>query len=124
MSYEAKGKLLVKSDEQQISERFRKREFVIEIEDGMYPQQVKFQLTQDRCSLLDDYGLNDEINVHFNLKGRAYQKNSETIYFTNLEAWRIESVATHQVEPPPPVDDIPPPEIMSESDMDSDNLPF
>ena len=122
MSYEAKGKLLVKTDEQQITERFRKREFVIEVEDGMYPQQIKFQLTQDRCALLDEYSVNDDINVHFNLRGRGYQKNGETIYFTNLEAWRIESVATQVA--PPPADDIPPPEIMSDSDIDPDNLPF
>lgn len=124
MSYEAKGKLLVKSDEQQITERFRKREFVIEIEDGMYPQQIKFQLTQDRCSLLDEYDVNDEINVYFNLKGRGYQKNDQTIYYTNLEAWRIEAIATQSSTPQPSVQDIPPPSTIENTDGSLDDLPF
>ncbi len=123
MSFEAKGKLIFKGEEQQITERFRKRELVIEIEDGMYPQQIKFQLTQDRCSLLDEYELNDEINIHFNLRGRAYQKNGETIYFTNLEAWRIESFAAQVA--PSPADDMPPPPMDLGDDQGStDNLPF
>jgi len=123
MSFEAKGKLIFKGEEQQITERFRKRDLVIEMEDGMYPQQIKFQLTQDRCSLLDEYELNDEINVHFNLRGRAYQKNGETIYFTNLEAWRIESIAT-QVAPAPAEDLPPPPADFGDDGGNTDNLPF
>ena len=122
MSYEVKGKLIVKSDEHQITERFKKREFVIDTDtDTDYPQQIKFQLTQDRCSLLDNYDLNDEINVHFNLKGRGYQKNGETIYFTNLEAWKLEKVAGLQ---PEPTQDAPTEVETADTDIDPDNLPF
>lgn len=91
MSYEAKGSLKVVLPSQQVTEKFRKREFVLEIP-GQYPEQIKFQLTQDKCELIDKFSEGDEITVHFNLRGRPYNnKNGETVYFTNLEAWRVEA---------------------------------
>ena len=90
MAYDAQGKLHEIFDEQQVSEKFRKREFVLEIPDGAYTQFIKFQLTQDKCSLLDQYKVGDEVKVAFNLSGKPFTKNGTTMYFTNLGAWRIE----------------------------------
>lgn len=90
-SFEVIGRLYVVSDTQQVKDTFRKRDFVIEIQDGNYPQHIKFQVTQDRCSLLDNLRIGQDIKVLFNLRGRPYQsKSGETVYFTNLEAWRVE----------------------------------
>lgn len=91
MSLESSGKLLEIFDEQQVSEKFKKREFVLEIPDGNYPQQVKFQLSQDKCSLLDQFKVGQEIKVQFNLQGKPFTKNGTTMYFTNLGAWRLEA---------------------------------
>jgi single-strand DNA-binding protein len=90
MSFDVQGKLHEIFDEQQVSEKFRKREFVLEIPDGAYTQFIKFQLTQDKCNLLDQYKLGDEVKVAFNLSGKPFVKNGTTMYFTNLGAWRIE----------------------------------
>ena len=90
MAYDAQGKLHEIFDEQQVSEKFRKREFVLEIPDGAYTQFIKFQLTQDKCSLLDQYKVGDEVKVAFNLSGKPFTKNGTTMYFTNLGAGRIE----------------------------------
>lgn len=94
MSYEATGSILEIFDEQQVSEKFRKREFVIEIPDGNYPQQVKFQATQDKCDMLDNFSAGEEVKVMFNLQGKAFTKNGTTNYFNNLTAWKIESVGS------------------------------
>ena len=93
MSFDIQGKLYEAFDEQQVSDKFKKREFVLEIPDGSYTQYVKFQLTQDKCSLLDQYKAGDEVKVTFNLTGKPFTKNGTTMYFTNLQAWRIESAA-------------------------------
>lgn len=91
-SFEAVGTLHVVFDTQQVKDTFKKREFVIEMQDGQYPQHIKFQLTQDRCALLDNYKVGQEIKVLFNLRGRPFQnKDGQTMYFTNLEAWRLEA---------------------------------
>lgn len=91
MSFDVQGKLHEIFDEQQVSEKFRKREFVLEIPDGAYTQYIKFQLTQDKCNVLDQYKLGDDVKVTFNLSGKPFIKNGTTMYFTNLSAWRIES---------------------------------
>ncbi len=99
MSFEISGKIEEIYEEQQITEKFKKREFVIEIQDGMYPNHIKFQLTQDRCDLIESYNKGDEVQVHFNLKGRPYTKAGKTTYFTNIEAWRVEGATSNSVNP-------------------------
>ncbi|KAA9327459.1 DUF3127 domain-containing protein [Hymenobacter busanensis] len=93
MAYEATGRLHDIMDEQQVSEKFRKREFVLEVIDGQYPEHIKFQLVQDKTALIDQYKVGDEVKVQFNLRGRGFNKNGQMLYFTNLEAWRIEAAA-------------------------------
>ncbi|WP_223650064.1 DUF3127 domain-containing protein [Hymenobacter psoromatis] len=90
MAYDVTGRLHEIFDEQQVSDKFRKREFVLEVQDGQYPEQIKFQLVQDKTALIDPYKMGDEVKVTFNLRGRGFNKNGQMLYFTNLEAWRIE----------------------------------
>lgn len=91
-SYEAVGTLHHLTETQQVKDTFRKREFVLEIQDGNYPQHIKFQVTQDRCSIMDSYKVGQQLKVLFNLRGRPFQnKDGQTVYYTNLEAWKIES---------------------------------
>jgi hypothetical protein len=88
--YQLKGVLKVINDTQVISDRFSKREFVVETQD-MYPQFISFQSTQDKCALLDKYNLGDLVEVSFNLRGREWTSpQGELKYFNSLEAWRIE----------------------------------
>jgi len=126
MSFEIIGKLHKKFDTENKTATFQAREFVIEV-DGTYPQFVKFQLVQDRCTLIDNYNEGDSIKVHFDLRGREWQGK----YFTNLNAWRIETGANQQVTPPaegnsaagefPTLSDAP---SQVSSSMPDDDLPF
>ena len=86
MSFEVAGKLYKIFPEEAKSDRFKVREFVIEIMDGTYPQMVKFQLAQERCQLIDKYSEGDEVTVHFDLRGREWQGK----FFTTLNCWRLE----------------------------------
>lgn len=99
MAYEATGILIVDKGTQQVSEKFRKREFVVEIQDGQYPQVVKFELAQDKCDLLNGFQLQTPVTVSFDLRGRAYDKNGETLYFTTLSAWKIAAAGSGQPAP-------------------------
>ena len=101
--FEVQGKIEVIYDAQQVTDRFKKREFVLEIQNGMYPEYIKMQLTQDRCSLMDGFKVGDVVKASFNLRGRPYNKGGETIYFTNIDAWRIDAVqAAGAAATPPP----------------------
>lgn len=84
-SFEVQGKLHKVFPSENKSGSFQAREFVIEVESGQYSQLIKFQLTQDRCDLIDSYSEGEEIQVHFDLRGREWDGK----YFTNLNAWRL-----------------------------------
>lgn len=103
MSFEVTGKLINIEKTQNISDSFKKRDFVIEVENSSnssWVDFIKFQLTQTRCDLIDPFTLNDEIIVSFNLRGRKWEKDGKVSYFTNLEAWRIQKSQEQKTDTP------------------------
>lgn len=127
-----KGKIIEIGSTQQVTNTFKKREFVVEYSDNpQYPEFIKFEMIQDKCDLLDGFKVGDELDVHFNLKGRKWtDPKGEVKYFNSLQAWRLERPA--QVDstptPPPPamdtgMDSIEEPSWNS-SDSQEDDLPF
>ncbi len=86
-SFEITGKLFRKFETEQKTQSFSAREFVLEVNDSNYMQLIKFQLTQDRCGLLDPFDEGKEIKVYFDLRGREWNGK----YFTNLNAWKLEA---------------------------------
>ena len=96
MSYEITGRLIVKLDTIQVSEKFKKKEFVIDVDNEVkgtiYTDTLKFQLTQDKTTLLDKVMYGSEIKVSFNIKGSKWAKEGISYYFSNLEAWKVEVV--------------------------------
>jgi single-strand DNA-binding protein len=112
------GKVKRIHDEQVISDRFKKREFVIETEE-QYPQVLMFQLVQDKTNLIDAAQIGDKVEVFFNLRGREWQKDpsSEIRVFNTLDAWRIQKVEAVQTT------DMPSPEPIAPADTE-DDLPF
>jgi single-strand DNA-binding protein len=119
MAMELEGTIFKKFDTQKVKDSFQKREFVIEVSDGAYPQRIKMELTQDKCQLLDSYNEGDKIKVAFNIRGSEWQGK----YFVNLQAWKIEgaqggsssSNGGGSYTPPPPTDP---------TDGSDDGLPF
>lgn len=96
MSFEIEGKLHKVFPTENKTETFQAREFVIEITNGNYPQFIKFQLVQDRCSIMDNHNEGDIIKVYFDLRGREWNGK----YFTNLNAWRVDKHDAESAAPP------------------------
>jgi len=91
--FKLQGTIKVVNPTVQVSEKFSKREFVLTDSSSMYPQDILFQLTQDKCSLLEGIQVNDQIEVSFNLRGREWTNpQGEVKYFNSLEAWRLDKV--------------------------------
>lgn len=91
------GVLKVKNETNQVSDKFSKREFVITDGSSMYPQDIMFQLTQDKCGQLDLFTVGQSVEVDFDIRGREWiNPQGEAKYFNSLEAWRItpQSAAT------------------------------
>jgi hypothetical protein len=84
------GEIKVINDAVQVTDKFKKREFVLIDDSSQYPQFINFQLTQDRCSLLDAYQVGQRIEVDFNLRGREWTDKLGVVkYFNSLDAWRV-----------------------------------
>ena len=91
------GTIKVIQETQRISDKFQKREFVVTDTTSMYPQDILFQATQDKCNLLDQFQANDNVEVSFNLRGREWTSpQGEVKYFNTIEAWRIEKQGQSQ----------------------------
>jgi hypothetical protein len=126
MAFEISGKVIDISPVNQVSDKFRKREFVIEKKEAggtaVFIDYIKFQLVQDKCDLINESFLNEEIKIWFNLKGNKWERDGKINYFTNLDAWKIERVSSQGMDQIIPsrttLEDIPP-----ENDELSD-LPF
>jgi len=95
---EVTGIIKVKFDTNVVSERFKKRDFVLTVEPGSpYPQHVTFQLVQDKVNMLDNFNVGDEVKVLFNLKGREWTSpQGEVKYFNTIDAWRLEKISQGQ----------------------------
>tara|TARA_R110000796_G_scaffold14571_11_gene47652 strand:+ start:1271 stop:1636 length:366 start_codon:yes stop_codon:yes gene_type:complete len=121
MSNKVTGRVLVIMDAQKISEKFIKRDFVIEPSGEMYPQKVVFQLVQDKTTIIDGFIPGDEIEVSYNLRGRDWTNpQGETKYFNTLECWRIERGGAYA--PPKPNESMP--ISAPTTSAEDDDLPF
>ena len=92
--FSLKGKIIYIGDVQEIGDTFKKLEFAIEFMDGDYAQIRKFELHKDNISKITNNKIGDVIDVHFNLKGRAWTKEgtNDTRYFNTDVAWSIYNV--------------------------------
>lgn len=112
---ETTGQLKVIGATQQVSDKFKKRDFVLTIEPtSPYHQHVQMQVTQDKCSLLDSFKVGQDVKVSFNLRGRVWvDPQGEEKYFNTIDVCRIfPSDGTQQNSPANP------------SSNNTDDLPF
>lgn len=120
------GKLQEIFDIQEVSNSFKKREFVVEYaENPQYPEFIKFELTQTNCQQLDEFNEGEDIRISFNLKGRKWTDPKGNVkYFNSLQAWRLEKIGKSSgpaETPPPPASNE---EWMKEDFSSDDDLPF
>ena len=95
--FKISGIVKLVKDEEVISDKFKKREFVLTDASSMYPQDISFQLTQDKCGLIDSFEVGSNVEVSFNLRGREWTSpQGEVRYFNTLEAWRIEAKSDNE----------------------------
>ncbi|MFC2089158.1 DUF3127 domain-containing protein [Bacteroidota bacterium] len=138
MSFEISGRITDIFPTQQVTDTFKKREFILEVKETNtsgfeFVEYIKFQTVQDKCTMLDGLNVNDSVKVSFNLKGRKWEKDGQATYFTNLDAWKIENEQSTNNNPnipadqavDPPADAVPFPNMPPPADdPGDDDLPF
>ena len=85
-AFEMEGKVKVIKEAQTFASGFSKREFVVEVADGQYTQEIALECLKDKAAMLDELAEGDGVKVSFDIRGREYQGR----HFVNLVAWKIE----------------------------------
>lgn len=88
--YEASGNIKVIYDTQTFPSGFSKREFVVTTAAAKYPQDLKFELVKDKCGLLDQFSVDDFVQVSFDVRGNEYNGK----YYVNLACWKLERASS------------------------------
>lgn len=87
---EVLGRIKMIGQVQDVSPTFRKREVVVTTEE-QYPQHIMIEFTQDKCDLLNQFQIGEQVRVGINLRGREWvNPQGETRYFNSIQGWRID----------------------------------
>jgi len=105
---------------------FRKRELVITT-DEQYPQHILVEFVQDKCDLLNNCGVGQDVKIGINIRGREWTNpQGEVKYFNSIQGWRIETLQQQAsaagMPPVPPMEAFEPADNLNEEDHD--DLPF
>lgn len=84
------GKIKLIRDTQVVSDKFQKREFVVETND-QYPQLLQLELQGQNCDSIDAYKVGQEVSCGLNIRGRMWTNpQGEEKYFNTLVCWKIQ----------------------------------
>lgn len=127
--YEARGSLKLIGDVQTFPSGFSKREFVVTTAHDKYPQDLKFEIVKDKCSMLDAFSPGQDVVVNFDIRGNEYNGK----YFVNLSCWKIQSAGDSGDAPSAPSrggssssssTEPSPADLRNDDDFDDDQIPF
>jgi hypothetical protein len=123
------GKIKVIGSIQQVTDSYKKRELVVTTAE-QYPQHILIEFGQDKCDLLNNYAIGDEVKVGINLRGREWV-NPEGVskYFNSVQGWKISKDAVDQQNNQQQINNTPVnnAEIVQQSEQESEDasdLPF
>jgi phosphoglucomutase len=90
---EVSGKIKVINETQTFgTSGFRKREVVITTNE-QYVQSLLIEFTQDKCDLLNNYKVGDEVTIAVNLRGKEWlNPEGKKKYFNSINGWKIQKV--------------------------------
>jgi hypothetical protein len=120
--FELKGKVHYIAPTVRPSEKFRKRDLVLYVENEKKPEYsdfILFEAIQDGCEKLDSIPDGADVTVKFFIGGREWTKEGKTSYFTTLKI--VDVILNGGVANTPPVLSK---AVMSESHEKDSDLPF
>ena len=117
MAYELSGKVKLLQETQTFGSGFQKREIVVTVEDGKYPQEICLEFVQDKINLLEGIEPGQDVTVTFDIRGREYNGR----YFNNLQGWKISADGSVPAADQPPARDE---DVPADFDDFEDDIPF
>jgi len=118
VAYDLTGKVKLIQAVQTFDSGFTKREMVVIVEDGKYPQEINLEFVQDKVGLLENLQVGQDVTVTFDIRGREYNGR----YFNNLQGWKIVTSGNESTISPKGHSSAPP--DIAPSDFDDNDIPF
>ena len=118
MAYDLTGKIKLVQPAQTFDSGFTKREMVVIVEDGKYPQEINLEFVQDKVALLDNLQVGQQVTVSFDIRGREFNGR----YFNNLQGWKIVTLGSAPTLSPE--DHSTEPYFPTPSDFQDEDIPF
>jgi single-strand DNA-binding protein len=118
MAYDLTGKVKLIQAAQTFDSGFTKREMVVIVQDGKYPQEINIEFVQDKVGLLENLQVGQEVTVTFDIRGREYNGR----YFNNLQGWKIVAPSNETAFSPQGQSSAPP--EIARPDFDDNDIPF
>ena len=81
---------------------FKKRTLVVSTNE-QYVQHIPIDFVQDKCDVLNNYKVDDDVKVSINIRGNEYNDK----YYVSLNGWKIEKIAQETVAVPLSESDLP-----------------
>ena len=86
MSLQLTGTIKLIGEKQVFDSGFQKVEFVVKTNDEKYPQDVKFEIMQDKVDDFLKYNkVGVSVDVDFNVRGNEYKGK----HYVSLSAWKV-----------------------------------
>jgi hypothetical protein len=86
---------------------------------------ILIEFVQDKCDLLNDFNIDDEVKISINLRGREWiNPKGEAVYFNSIQGWRIEKGQEAVSSVAPPVPSMETFDPVDDGENEPDDLPF
>lgn len=89
------GILIEKLEVKQVNDNFTTRDFILKTDfNTQWPQEIQFQLHNQKCDLLNSIPMGIQIKVHYVLNGKSYTPSGggEKRWFNTLKVWKIDRI--------------------------------
>jgi single-strand DNA-binding protein len=93
MKFELDGTLKECGPTQQITDKFKKREFVVEVSSGNYTEFIKCEATGDVTAKLDSAKIGNQVVAKCAMRGRYFnRKDGTTGHMNSVVAYNVEVI--------------------------------
>lgn len=85
------GKVYFKSEVELIGVNQMKKQILVVETDGQYPQKLPIEFIKDKCDLLNNLQVGQQVKVSINVRGSEFQdRNGVTRFGLSFQGWKIE----------------------------------
>ena len=85
------GKVYFKSEVETIGVNQMKKQILVVETDSQYPQKLPIEFIKDKCELLNNLKIGQQVNVSVNVRGNEYvDRNGITRFGLSFQGWKTE----------------------------------